>query len=68
MFEKVMINNIYYVDVVIEFLKNIGFNEFNLEEKEFLKLLLRIVSSEIMYLLSSGVFEEIISFGKLDIF
>lgn len=68
MLEKVMINNTYYADAAIELLKNTGPNEPNLKEKDFSKLLLRTVSSEIMYLPSSGVLEEIISSGKLDIF
>ncbi len=68
MLEKVISNNTRYADAAIELLKHTGPDEPDLTEKDFSKLLLRTVSNEIMYLPSSGVLEEIISSGKLDIF
>jgi hypothetical protein len=68
MLENVMRNNERYGDAAFELLKHTGPEQPSLAEKEFSKLILRTVSSEVMYLPSSGVLDEIISSGKLDLF
>ena len=68
MLEKVMSNNTRYADAVFELLNHTGPGEPQLSEIEFSKLLMGAINNEVMYLPSSGVLEEIISSGKLDIF
>jgi hypothetical protein len=68
MLEKIMASNTRYGDAAFELLNYTGPGESELSEVEFSKLLLRAVSSKVLYLPSSGVLEEIISSGKLDIF
>jgi hypothetical protein len=68
MLEKVIRKNTRCADASFELLKHTGPGEPQLSEIEFSKLLMGAVFSEVKYLPSSGVLEEIISSGKLDIF
>jgi hypothetical protein len=66
--ENVVESNTKFGDAADEILKLTGPEEPTISEKDFIKLFLNMVNSEVQYRPSNGVLQEIISSGKLSIF